>query len=72
MKPERLLRVRYRVGEMIMLRRTLAVQWFNGLIVELSKYKSREVIAAVPEKHESALDHLKEIDKQQVAEDEKE
>ena len=55
-----------------MLRRTLASQWFNGLIIEMTKHESPEIILAFPEEHKSALNLLEEMDKQQEAEDESE
>ena len=55
-----------------MLRRTLASQWFDGLINELTGPESREVILAFPEGQKNTLDRLEEMDKQQEAEAERE
>ena len=65
---ERLLLSRHRTEDMIMRRRTSALQWFDGLIIELTEHESPEIIFAFSEEHKSALDRLDYTDKQQEAE----
>ena len=54
--------------EMIMLRRTAALQWFNGPIIKLTKHLSSNISLPFPDKNRGALTRLEDIDKQNKAE----